>query len=364
MSDQQELYNPNLSKRKKGEEPIPQTLDSIGAPPGYIEFKPSTLGLIGCPPLIHIRNFSTEDLMNLGLADDNDRIIRLMKMLQSVIFEQDVRVEYFHEKEVVELLLWIYEAFYTKVFANQPWTLTEEDDDWLADQFGGRDSEEYKERIRALQTEKWKPVFDIDLTKDLQYWSITPETFKGKVRIQKDDFSCVFSLPRFGDVLILKNYIERRYAEMDRRFASIEQTLKFKKEAEDKWYRGENVNLRSIPQVPQTELDKYKEYSVEKSLFAITASKALHLVEFCGQDVSNTNLDERLKLAADPRMDHATFKQVDDYFKELKFGIKEEITVRDPIIGKVVTRKYNFQLDSIIKAYHDTRPDKVVLTFE
>jgi hypothetical protein len=371
VSNQPEGFNPNLAKHSK-EQALKEARADLDAiiqiPPGYIEVQLSTRGLVGAPARFHVRNFSTEDLMNLGLSDDTDRYDQMIKMLQSVIFEQNVRIEYFHEKEVIELLLFMYETFYTEVFPEQKWLLTDEDYEYMAEESGGEDTDEYRARIRAIERGDHKPVFDINIATDLEYFEITKETFKATARITRkfnnEPFTCSFGLPTVGDILVLKHFINHVFSEKDRRFASLSETLKFRQDAEERWRKGENINLRSLPIIPQTELNKLKEYEIEKSLFAITASKALHLKEFNGQDVSKAPLEERIKFAEDPRLDHATFKQIEDHFKSLNFGLKEEITARDPITGKIVKQKYSFQLDTILTAFHSSRPSDTVLTFE
>jgi len=356
---QEPTSNPNLkAKLKKAQE----NYDAIvNCPEGYIDVKLSTRGLISeCPESFRIRNFSPEDLMNLGLADREEVPIRLIKVLDSLIFNPNrnsaLSVENWHEKEVIELLLLLYETFYTTVFPNQEWIPTEEDWEYLKEIYGGPDSDEFRGRERALKNKSWKPTFDIDISQ-LDYHEI-PDDFKTKVKIDRKygdkDFSAVFSLPKFGDFMKLKFFIDDIYKEEDRQFARIAEIYKFRKEAEDKILAGENINIASVPNVPKAELDKYKEYETKKSLFAITASKALYLQEFDGEDLSRWPLVKKLDMAKDARLDYTTFKMVQDHFSKLKFGLKEEITVHDPILNKVVQRNYSFQLTDLLAAIRDS----------
>jgi len=358
--------NPNLEKKLSRARQ--EFEDKMSAPEGYIEVVLSTKGKIGAPSKFYIRNFSPEDLMNLGLSDQEDVPIKLIKVLDSLIFNPSndpaLSVKNFHEKEVIELLLLLYETFYTTIFPNQEWILTEEDWDFLKAQHGGPDSDEFRERERALKTKVWKPTFDIDISK-LEFHEL-PDDFKVRAKINRDfagkNFSAVFTLPKFGDFITLKFFIDSIYKEEDRKFARIAEMIKFRREMEEKLQNGENVNLASIPQVPKTEYDKFKEFETEKSLFSITASKALYLAEFDGEDVSGWTLERKLQLAKDARLDYTTFKMVQDKFSELQFGYKEDITVRDPILEKVVTRKYTFQLIDLLTAIRDTGTTKTTIS--
>jgi hypothetical protein len=360
--------NPNMKKKL---EEARQNVDTIeNMPDGYIEVRLSTKGKIGAPEVFRIRNFSPEDLMNLGLADQEDLPIRLIKVLDDLIYNPNpsnniISVKTFHEKEVIELLLLLYETFYTTIFPNQQWILTDEDKEFMKAECGG-ETDEYFLKLRAIENKSWKPTFDIDISKDIHFWEIDPD-IKTKAQIARKygdkSFTATFSLPKFGDFITLKYFIDHIYKEQDKRFASISETYKFRKSMEEKLQNGENIDIRRIPQVPKEELDKFKQYETEKSLFAVTASKALYLCEFDGHDVTNLPLEKKLELAKDPRLDYSTFKMVQDHFDKLQFGLKEEITVIDPILHKVVTQKYTFQLTDLLEAIRDSRTSETTISF-
>jgi len=338
-------------------------------PEGYIEVVLSTRGKIGAPERFFIRNFSPEDLMDLGLSEEQDFPIRLIKVLDRLIYNPNndpvFSVKNFHEKEVIELLLLLYETFYTTIFPNQQWIPTEEDFEFLKAQCGG-ETDEYFQKVRALENGGWKPVFDIDISKDLSFWEID-ENIKTKAKIDRKygekEFSAVFTLPKFGDFITLKYFMDSIFKEDDKKFAAIADMHRRYKEAEDKLFKGADIDIRRVPQAPKAELDKLRDYEAEKTLFSITAAKALYISEFDGKDVSTLPLEKKLEIAKDPRLDYTTFKMVQDHFNEMQFGIKEDITVHDPIIGKVVTRKFTFQLNDLLIAIRDSRTTQTNISF-
>jgi hypothetical protein len=340
--------------------------EKFNCPQGYIEVRLSSCGKIGAPSVFHVKNFSVEQVMELNLTEQNERPIKLIKILQDLIYEKDVDIKKFHQKEVVELLLLMYECFYTEIFVNQTWTPTEEDWEFLKKESGGEDTDEYRRKKRALETGTWKPVFDINISKDIHYYEINPN-IKVNAKIEKQygnkKFTATFALPKFGDIITLKSFVESMYREKDKQFARITETLKFRKESEEKLRRGENINIAAIPTIPKAEEDKLKEYETEKSLFIFRASIALYLIEFDGEDISDVPLEKRLSLAQDPRIDFSTFQAVQEHFDKLEFGMKEEITALDPIMNKIVTRKYPFRLDDILSSFGSARPAKTSITF-
>jgi hypothetical protein len=373
--------NPNDVPSDPGLKAIREDLEvRKNAPSGYIPVQLSTKGKLGgAPALFHIRNLNTEDLMELGLTDQEMLPIKAITMLDNIILEHDpsdsrsVSVKKFHEKEVMELILFVYEAFYTDTLQDLSWSLTEEDYEFLKKTKGGEDSDEYRSLMRSFDQKTWIPKFEVNLATGIHFYEIDPD-IKTSVRVSgRDGFTAKFGLPRYGDVIDLKYFIEAKFAEEDRRFASIANTLKMRRDAEDRLMRGENINLRGVPDVPKSEKEKYREYEIEKSVFAMTAIKAYHLMEINHvdpndpkkvYDVSDLPLEKKIELAKSPFIDHSTFQQVQDMFSKLQFGLKEEITVRDPILDKIVQRKYSFQLIDLLQAIRDKRPSETVLTYE
>lgn len=345
-------------------------------PAGYINVKLSTCGKVGAPASFYIKNFSPEDIMNLGLSDEKDIQIRMLKTLQNLIYNPNpdpnsegyINVSDFHEKEVIELMLVLYETFYQSVFPQQTWELTEEDYEELKRQNGG-DTPEYQAQIRAIKNGEWKPTFDLDISQAIDYYDISQDdNFKTSVRFTNEaygkPFSVKFSLPRYGDFLKLKMFIDDVYQNEDRKYARLGQILKLHQEANERMLKGENVDWTKIPAVSARDEEDYKEYEVSKALFTTTASKALYLQEFDGKDVSHLSIQEKIEMAKDPRLDYDTFKQVQEMFDSLKFGYKEEITAFDPILQKVVQRPYTFRILDLLTAMQSTRSSKTHLSFE
>jgi hypothetical protein len=369
-----EPFNPNDVETDPQLEGIREEVETLRKlPTGYVEVRLSTRGRIGAPEVFHIRNLSTEDLMSLGLSEQEDLPIKAIEMLQGLIWEEDVKVRDFHEKEVMELLLFIYESFYTDELNNLSWTYTDEDWEYLKKELGGEESDEYRAHERAYNNKTIKPTFSINIATGVDFHEIDPG-IKTSVRVNgRNGFTCKFGIPRYGDVIDLKYFIELKFKEEDRRWASVADTLKRRKDAEDRLMKGENINLRGIPDIPKAEREKFNEYQVEKSIFALTAIKAFHLLEMNHidpnkpdkvYDVGSLPLEKRIEYAKNPDIDYSTFDQVQKMFNDLKFGIKEEVTVLDPVMHIEVKRKYSFQLIDLLQAIRDQRPAEVVLTYE
>lgn len=362
-----------IDQHTPSEEAQAQSIKNVeeraNAPAGYVNVKLSTRGKVGAPASFFIKNFSPEDIMNLGLSDERDVQIRMLKTLQSLVWNPDknnfIDVGDFHRKEVEELMMVMYEEFYQSLFPNQTWTLTQEDYDELKRQYGG-DTPEYQARIKAIRDGEWRPTFDLDISRDVDFYEIADD-FKKTVRVTNEDnppFTVKFSLPRYGDFLKLKMFIDDVYQNEDRKYARLGQILKLRQDANERMLQGENVDWTKIPAVSARDEEDYKEYEVSKALFTTTASKALYIMEFDGKDVSHLPIEEKIELAKDPRLDFDTFTKVQEAFDSLKFGYKEEITAFDPILQKVVQRPYNFRIMDLFTAMQSARSSKTHISFE
>lgn len=352
-----EVKDPRLKKLQAETKNLKEEI-----PNGYIVIELSTRGKYGAPSRFHVRNFDTTDLINLALSDDADLPIKVSKMLDDLILEKGVSVRDFHEKEVVETLIKLYRNFYSGIMRDVTYRPNEDDMDFIAKTSGGKDSDEYRGKKRALETGAWKPKFDIDLDK-ISYYE-TPDEVKTKAIIRKPDgFSCVFSFPRYGDVVVLREFIDNIFREDNKKFASLVEVLKYRKESEERIRNGENISYSSLPNIPEAERKRLKDYELEKSIFTLNAIKALHLVEFEGKDVTGLPLEQRIELAKSPRLDYTTFNQVSAAFEKMKLGAKEEITIYNPIQQKVMKRDFSFQVFDVLQAVRDGRPDGDVIEF-
>jgi len=352
---------------------LDKKVDGVGAeestlkeniPSGYISIELSTNGKLGAPKRFHTRNFDTSDLLNLALSEDEELPEKVAKMLDNLILEKGVSVLNFHEKEVIEYLVDYIKPFYSNVLKEIDFPWNETDINLLKSQYG-ENSEEFQRQYQDLRSGKWSPKTDINLdaveTYDLADDLKTTIYLTNKTT----GFQVGFSFPRYGDVVVLRNFILKEWREKDKQFAAIKDVIKFRKEAENRVMKGEDIALYRIPNVPETEREKYKEYETEKSVFGVFAIKAMHLVMFDGKDVSNETLKERMAYAQDPRLDYKMMKTVNDFYEAMKVGIKENISMSNPLkAGVVEQREYSFRLVDILQAIKLYKSDEYDIDFE
>lgn len=335
------------------------------APAGYFPVELSTKGFLGAPKLFHIRCFDTKDLMNMALSEQEDLPIKLIELFDKLIYEEDISVEVFHTSEVIELTIVMIRSFMSRFLKDLPYELTEEDYEFEKKRLGGADSEEYKRFLQDLgKVFKPKTTIDIDA---LEYYNVDENT-KLVIKATHQDFSAKFSYPRYGDVAVLKRFLDKEFKEKDKKYSSLMSIIKKGQEAEQRVLEGdEKINFRHIPKVTDQEMKEIQVYNTEKSIFMVYALKALHLVELNGIDVSKMSLGERIKLVKDePRFTHEIFSQVTEFFDtKLKVGINiEKVPHLNPIQNKSVVAPFPFRLDHLLQIARDSKSDFTTIEFE
>lgn len=341
---------------------LEQTEGASNVPPGYIEIRLSSKGKYGAPALFHIRNFSVEDLVHLAVANDEDLAQRTIEFLNGVIWE-DIDVSDFHQNEVIETLLILYTQYFNgQALTNLDWEPSDEDKDFLIEKYG---EVQGQNRIDSLESGEWKPKYDIDL-RQLTYYNEDPETFKTVARITgRDNFSCVYSWPRYGDIVKVQKYAKIVFKDRDKQFERLEAIIKRHNEAEADYKKGRAVDLSRVGDVTKEDKEKVKQYEEEKLNFMTVCMRAIQLQEIRGVNISEMDMSERIRYAQDPQLDFATYKAIQKAFNdEVKIGPKPSFKVLDPIKEEYVTRDVNFPIYDIISAIRDSDPVGVTIHFE
>lgn len=331
-------------------------------PSGYYTIELSEKGRLGCAPAkFHMKNFTTEGMIDLSMVQPEELPIKLADMLDDLIWEKGVSIKDFNEKEVVETLLILYKTCYSSKLEGLEYTPTDEDWDFVAEQNGGRETDEFKRAERNLRGQSLK--FTLDLNK-VKFHEL-PEDFHPTIRVRKANGSTYkFGVPRYGDAIVVANYTKSKWENQDRQYETIGRMLKFREDNEERWRNGENINLRSIPEVPQKDKDAYYEYSRKKSKDMMRCYKALQLLEVNGVDVSRMSLDEKFEYADDPELDHITYQGVLDFFQNQKFGVDNEIEIVNPLTGRPGKYNYPFRVNAIVPAFYSSSSNTTTYEFE
>lgn len=331
-------------------------------PPGYQRIVMSTMGKYGAPAVLHIRNFSVEEALELGSIAQEEIPIKVTNLLQRIILEKDVDIKKFYDPEVSELCIHFHEAFYSSSLKDLDYTIDEDDKKWaLENMYNNVEGVDYQNWLRALNTGKIKLHYDIDL-RSVQYYGIDEDP-KKMIKYKNGDFNCVFQYPRFGDTVLLQKAVKEKFRAEDRKFGPLYETYKRKQDAEARLRKGESVAIESIPYLDEDDLQAVRDYELRKTAYVITMMKGLYLQEFMGEDVSDKPLSERVELAKDPRIDFSTYQTVSEHFNKLQIGPVPKIVIKNPVNGLPKEIEHPFRTLDLLAAIKNYRPDNASIEF-
>ena len=333
-------------------------------PDGYITVELSTKGKLYAPAKFHIRNFTAEDLLGMALTDDDTLPIKVIEMLNTLIYEDDIDVGKFHEDEVIETLFVLYKTFYTDKLKDVIYKLQESDWKYLQDTNGGPQSDAYLKLKASTDSGDWKPKIDIDLN-TIGTYSL-PDDFapKAHVKNNKTGFTCVYGLPRYGDVRDISDFINIIYAQEEESLTPIIKKVEYIREQKAKKDRNEPITYDMIPVLTKAEERAYSDYLMRRNLDIMRATRAAHLLEYRGKDVSGLPIEKKLTLADDPELDLRVYTKISNALDGLKIGLQKEIKVKSPITNKEIVYPFTFRLFDLLQAISTTEPDGIDVVFK
>lgn len=305
-------------------------------PPGYIEVALSTKGRVGAPAIVHVRNFTVGELLELSLTTDTDLPRRLITTLNKAIYE-DTDVANWHESEIEELLIYIYAEFYKSTLDSVEFPLLEEDYEFVKN---GPDGEQ---RCEDLRKHRWVPRTSITLLRDIDPYEI-PDDYSPEITIKnkKTGFYVTFSYVKYGDRLLVKNWLDKIYRDEEKQFDALVETLKHNSSVTDP--------AKRLP-VDPVEKEAYSDFVAKKLGTLTEVSRLISVVNYNGQDVSKMDIDEKYKLLSqDARIDYGMIAKLAARQDKQPFGLKPFIHMVNPLTNEPCVRRFSFRILSILQA--------------
>ena len=313
-------------------------------PDGYIEVKLSTKGKVGAPSVVHVRNFKVSEIISLSLSSNADLPIRLIDILNDMILE-DTDVFTWHEKEIEELMVYIFLSFYKPVLTDIPFPFTEED-------FKNMESEPNgKEKVKDIKEGRWVPKTTIDIAYGVDTFDLS-ENFSPRITItnKKTGFYVVFDYIKYGDQLIIKRWMDSYFAEDEKRFERIKKQIEINRGINNQLIDNPDKIENLIP-IDKDEEEQFRDYLVKRAQVITDVSNIVSIVDFNGQDLSNMSIGDKYELLKDDaRLDYNLISKMSARQRKMQFGIKPEVSMKNPITEEVVKRPLSFRIPFIIQA--------------
>ena len=317
---------------------------AMTVPAGYIEIRLSTKGKVGAPEVIHVRNFKISDVMALSMSGPSDLPARLINILNDVILE-DVDVSLWHEKEIEELMVYIFLQFYSGILKDIQYPLNENDIDYI------RKMEDGEKKLRDIEEGRWIPRTDIDIAGGVDTYDI-PENYSSRVTVtnKKTGFKVTFDYIKYGDQLVIKNWLDSYFDSEEKRFSRIKRQLEVNNNLSSRFMDNPEMIDKYI-EVDKNEEKEYRDYLIRRTQTITDIANVVSIVEIDGEDVSGLSVGEKYdKLAHDARIDYNLIAHLSKIQSKTPIGIKPEVTMRSPITDEVVKRPFSFRIPALIQA--------------
>lgn len=345
-----------LKKVVEGLEVLEKSIKDI--PTGYLRMELSTKGILGAPKVFHVRNFDTKEIVELSITATSELPLKLANILDRLILEDEVSINSFHENEVIELIVKLFAIFYDQTIElDFPWN--EEDIEFL---------EKAGETAKAdnLKSKTWVPKTMVNLA-TLDFFPVDEKTLRKHVELtsKKDGFKIKFSYPKFGDVIVVKKYLDSSFKESDKNLQGILKRLEVRKKIfGDAERNHREVDTDMLPFIAKEDIEKYTEHETNKALFAVDLIRALHLESFEGKDLSEEPISGKIEYISDPRVTHNITQIVEREFKKMKFGVNPEISIINPITNETTTRRFLFRIVDLLSAVKEFESDEYDIGYE
>lgn len=362
---------------KESEEKINEII-----PPGYVEIKMSTQGKYYAPKSFHMRNLDINEAFELGSISQEEMPVKILNILQNLIWEKDVKLKDFLEVEVTEVIIRFFVTFYQKDIKDQDFRkicLNSDNTDlndyykkWVLDNvYNGQETQAYKNWLNAVITGKTKILFDIDLTKvkfypidkvkkQVEYKKsvVDPNTF------EKKDFKVVFDLPRFGDAATVQVALQEKFGNEDKKYRTTYNNYKYNQDLENRRRRGELVDSSTEYYIPEKELNEVKSYELRKISYTIDLMKGMYLHSIDDVDYSDKPLSERVEIAKnDRRIDYNCWQTISEEFQKVNVGPIPKVVIEDPITGGKSEIDYTFRTLDLLTNIKNYRSDNASVEY-
>jgi hypothetical protein len=280
-------------------------------PAGYIPIKLSSVGKLGIPSILHIRDYSFEEALAIADIDENNETEVIVQVLNSVIFE-DIDAGDLHKNDVLEILMTILGTWYSPKLEDMPYYLNPDLD---------RKDLRTKENIGKAII----PFSQIKTTS-------LEEKVNLPITIKYQGAEVKFVLPKVKNEIIAYKLVEMKYSQEENDLSEIK---------------------KKVSKGTQTveEFDKYKDYQKRRSSDFLSINQALLIDSYNGKKLET--VEEKLEVL--PNLSLSLLKKYQEIVKEhFTFGIDPEVEFYSEELKKTIIRRFDFRTFHFLSTLEQT----------
>ena len=144
----------------------------------------------------------------------------------------------------------------------------------------------------------------------------------------------------------VKGFFRKEEAEFDK----IKKSLEYNRGIMNQMSSNPESIDRLIP-IDRDEENRYRDYLMRRAQVITDVSQIISIVDFNGEDVSNLSVGQKYeRLANEACLDYGLMSSLNRRMEKMRYGIKTEVSVKDPITSEVVTRPISFRIPSLLQA--------------
>lgn len=289
-----------IAEKKKDLELAKKVEQEKTVPSGYIEVKLSSLGKLGLPPVVHVRDYTYEEALQMVEMQEEKITEGMIGILNNVVFE-DIDMGKAHIEDATEILLSIYGTWYAPTLEVFKYYVNEDLEG---------EEKEAKENI-SVATIPINNIKTIPLDKKIS----TPITLK------KEGFEVQLIPPRIENDMIAWRFAVQKYLGRENEIADI--IKKVKKEI-----------------ASSEELEIYEEFTHARGKDFMRALQSLLIYSFNGRVLEG--FAEKLEVLQEIPL--SVWKTYNKIMKEhFNFGVQKEVSFCCSVTQKEITRSFRFR---------------------
>lgn len=302
------IVNPD---QKDIKDAVKNTETRLKVPSGYYPIYLSTKGKLDAPKLLHFRNFSLEEVIELStITQDDEKIFSLIKCMNKMVFE-DFDCAFLNEEELTEIMMNIHFMFNSTSVGPYSYYVDEDIEDL--------DKKNHKDN-------KSKISFT---SKELNTISIM-DKFKEPIKITHDKKVFKFRLPRIKDTIYAYEYVLEKYKKERETFMELELDLQ----------HNSNKIHQDHRHIDEKELKAYNEYQKNRAkdfMMVIEASLVI------GNSSKKFELVEAIEKLNNNEIPLGFWLKYNKIVKDIKFGLDENVTFVCSKTKEIISRRFLFQ---------------------
>lgn len=269
--------------------------------------KLSSVGKLGLPAVLHVKDYSFDDTMLFAKANQNNESSIVLQLIKNLVFE-DIDLSKVTRQDVVEILMAIQGTYYTGVIDGKRYFI----DETLTGE--------------ALTSEDNVSTASININ-DIQTKTLDEKVML-PIKISNSKICALFDYPRLMHDVKAREWIDVVFAERENRLASAMQRKN----------QG-TASKEDLDELQKLDEDKGNEY--------IRTLTAQQIISFNGE--TPETIEDKLKLMHKIPVSVLTLL-ANILSTRFTFGVQDEVSFIDNKTETRITRRFNFRYTDFIPA--------------